>query len=126
VRHRMVGILLVPPGDVSGARGVRRRVQAGVQRVPVVLVEALRSARQTAWREGRSCARLAEPALDAGQTGSEGRGCRTAGHPLVDGSYDSFTKVTSICSYTSVYHKPVWELLYNFGLLFLKLGRNVR
>jgi hypothetical protein len=28
-RHRSVGMLLVPPGDVGGARGVGRRFQAG-------------------------------------------------------------------------------------------------
>ena len=56
-RHGAVGMLLVPPGDV----GVGRRVQAGAQHVPVVLIKAWRSARRTARREGRSRARRARP-----------------------------------------------------------------
>lgn len=70
--RRSVRAALVPPGDVSVQRGVGRRFQAGAQRVQVVLVEAARSAR----REGRSRARLAEPALDVGQTG--GKSCAAA------------------------------------------------
>jgi len=91
-RHGAVGMLLVPPGDV----GVGRRVQAGAQHVPVVLIEAWR----TAWCEGRSRARRASPAFDAGQTDGEGRGRRTVGHPLLDGGNDSFTRVKSTCAHT--------------------------
>ena len=82
-RHGAVGMLLVPPGDVGIERGVGRRFQAGAQHVQVVLSEAWRSARRTAWRAGRSRARLAQPAFDAGPTDGEGRGRRTAGHPLL-------------------------------------------
>jgi len=92
-------MLLVPPGDVGIERGVRRRFQAGAQHVQVVLIEAWRSARRTAWREGRSRARRARTAFDAGQTDGEGRGRRTAGHPLLDGGDNSFTKIKGICSH---------------------------
>ena len=95
-RHGAVGMLLVPPGDVGVARGVGRRIQAGAQHVPVVLIEAWR----TAWCEGRSRARRASPAFDAGQTDGEGRGHRTVGHPLLDGGNDSFTRVKSTCAHT--------------------------
>jgi hypothetical protein len=99
-RHGTVGMLLVPPGDVGVERGVGRRFEAGAQHVQVVLIATRRSARRTARREGRSRARLAKPAFDAGQTDGEGRGRRTAGHPLLDGGDDSFTKIKRICSHT--------------------------
>jgi len=87
---------LVPPGGVDVACGVGRRFEAGAQHVRVVLIEAWR----TAWREGRSRARRARPAFDAGQTDGEGRGHRTVGHPLLDGGNDSFTRVKSTCAHT--------------------------
>jgi len=95
----------VPRGgrDAAGSsrrRGRRvrrpRRFEAGAQHVRVVLIEAWR----TAWREGRSRARRARPAFDAGQTDGEGRGHRTVGHPLLDGGNDSFTRVKSTCAHT--------------------------
>jgi len=71
--HGTVGMLLVPPGDVGVERGVGRRFEAGAQHVQVVLIEARQSARRTTRREGRSRARLAQPAFDARQTDGEGR-----------------------------------------------------
>ena len=95
-RHGAVGMLPVPPGGVDVACGVGRRFEAGAQHVRVVLIEAWR----TAWCEGRSRARRARPAFDAGQTDGEGRGHRTVGHPLLDGGNDSFTRVKSTCAHT--------------------------
>jgi len=93
-------MLPIPPGGVGVACGVGRRFEAGAQHVQVVPIEAWQTARRTAQREGRSRARRARPAFDAGQTDGEGRGRHMAGHPLLDSDDDSFTKVTSICAHT--------------------------
>jgi hypothetical protein len=116
-------MLLVPPGDVGGARGVGRRFEAGAQHVQVVLIEARRSARRTAQHEDRSRARRAQPAFDAGPTDGEGRGRCTAGHPLLDGGDDSFTKIKSICSHTdSVPSFNPFGNCYKSGMRLSPLG----